>query len=473
MAKENRSATSIEEPKKKRSLRYPICIALVVILTALSFLGSLFSAGNGSIITGGKTIWQAVLDCKPLWLLSMIGMVIIGYCIEGLIMTAFCRLYTRHYHWHQGLANSAIGAFYSDVTPGATGGQPMQAYTLKKQGIEISNAASIMVMWFIIYQVALISYDVVAIVVERDVILSIRSFTLPNFHIGSWNGELPMIPLIIAGFAVNVFVILLLFVMSYSHKIHNFVMHYVVGFLGKIRVVKNPDKTRESLRVQVENFKIELKRLQSNVPFTILIYLLFLLLLGVRFSIPYFAGLALDAYGPNAGFNISMMFDASCRSAFHQMVSGLVPLPGGAGISELVYNSMFGDFYVETVHVIAQTGMTIQRSQSANVMAAQIIWRVVTFHMVLIVSSLVALLYHGKPKEDFQYANRDAFVTIQMQTFDGRKASSDSLYETRQMSKKAIMAKNGDPDALEEEEEPKPAPSPEVRISKGNRKAKP
>ena len=63
--------------------------------------------------------------------------------------------------------------------------------------------------------------------------------------------------------------------MSYSHRIHNFIMHYGVGFLAKIKILKHPDQTRESLRIQVENFKIELRRLLSNIPITITILVLF------------------------------------------------------------------------------------------------------------------------------------------------------------------------------------------------------
>ena len=277
-----------EAPSKKKNSKksYLISFLLVIVLTIGTLFLSLYSAGEGNFALGFQVIWSALSNSDPLWLLAIFGIMLASYFIEALVLVVFCRLYTRHYYFHQGLANAMIGAFYNNVTPSASGGQVMQVYTLKKQGIEISNAASIMVMWFIIYQMALISFDVIAILFEWQTIASIRSFQIPNFSLFGWDGTITLTPLIIIGFGLNIGVILMLLLMSYSHHFHNFIMHYVVGFLGKIHILKNPDKTRENLRVQVENFKIELRRLQSNVPVTIFIYLCLLLVIILRFSIP-------------------------------------------------------------------------------------------------------------------------------------------------------------------------------------------
>lgn len=426
--------------KKKTKKSYVISFSLVVILTLATLFISLYSAGEGDFLLGVKQIWNALTTCSPFYLVMIALVMIFTYCIEALVMVVFCRLYTRHYYFHQGLANSFIGAFYNNVTPGASGGQVMQVYTLKKQGIEVSNAASIMVMWFIIYQMALISFDVLAILFEWNAIASIGSFKIPNVDLFGWDGTVTLLPLIIVGFALNLGVILLLFLMSYSHHFHNFIMHYIIGFLGKIHILKNPDKTRENLRVQVENFKIELRRLQSNIPVTVFIYICLLLVLVLRFSIPYFAGLALGAFGPNEGFDIRMFFDCAFRSAFHQMITGLIPLPGSAGVSELFFNAIFNGFYVETQAVV-NGSLMITRNASSNIVAAQILWRVATYHLVVIISGLVASLYHSRPKENYTYANRQTFVNLQLDTYEERRHSVDTMFETRQLSRSAIRKK--------------------------------
>ena len=72
-------------------------------------------------------------------------------------------------------------------------------------------------------------------------------------------------------------------------------------------------------------------------------------------------------------------------------------------------------------------------------MSTQILWRIATFYFVLIASGIVAALYHSRGQgEQLPYASRQTFVDLQLQTYDQRKLSSETLYETRQLSRKAI-----------------------------------
>ena len=413
--------------KKKTSLKYLLYILIVLIVTAVSLTLSLWGHA--------QEVFDTFLKADIGMVLVMIGLVVFSYFIDGLIIFVFCRLYTRTYRYHQAIAASLVGQFYSNVTPGASGGQIMEAYTMKSQGIQISNAASIMVMWFIIFQTALIGFDVVALIVEWNTVVNVVAtidFDPWGIH---WN--LPLWPLILIGFGLNLFMIALMFAMSYSHRFHNFILHYVIGFLGKIKLVKNPDKMRENLRVQVENFKIELRRLQSNIPVVILQFILFLTLIFVRDSIPYFAGLSLNAWGPDVGFSLGEMFHASFLSSFHQMVTGLMPLPGSAGVSELFYSYLFHDFYAYlpdgSGNMFGDLGTTIA--------STQILWRTVTFHLVLLITGFVAALYRSRGQQIPINANRQTFVDLQLETFEERRQSSETMYETAQLSRKEVLAK--------------------------------
>ena len=412
-----------KEKKKKSVLRYVIYLSIVLIATGLSLMASLWGDKFNQVVTCFTYAFQTTNGW--MYMLIIAGCVALSYMVDALILLVFCRLYTRNYKYHQAVANSLIGQFYSDVTPGASGGQIMQAYTMKSQGIPVSSAASILVMWFILYQTVLIGFDLFAFGFQFNNIMSIPGIGIDIF---SWHFDIPMLPIIIFGFLLNISVILLLFLMSYSHRFHNFILHYVIGFLGKIhigklRLMKNPDKTRESLRVQVENFKIELRRLQSNIPVVILQLFLFLIMLLLRFCIPYLAGLAM---GYQETFSVGRMFEASFLSAFHQMVTGILPLPGSAGVSELFYDYLFRKFFDYNSGVIS---------------SSLILWRTATFHIVLLISGFVAAFYKSRPKESFHNAKRETFVTLQLETYDERKKSADTMYETAQLSRRAIQNK--------------------------------
>ncbi|MBQ2494033.1 MAG: flippase-like domain-containing protein, partial [Bacilli bacterium] len=244
----------------------------------------------------------------------------------------------------------------------------------------------------------------------------------------------PMWPLILIGFLLNLSVILILYLMSFSHKIHNFILHYIIGFLGKIRILKNPDKTRENLRVQVENFKIELRRLQSNIPVLIVQFLLFFGMIFLQYSLPYFCGLALHAFENSEGVQQfvfasttqASMVSASFRAALHQMVTGLIPLPGSAGVSEMFYEGLFLPFF---------------GNSGSMTTATQILWRTATFHIVLLVSGLVSAFYRSRARESFAHANHETYVNLQFATFEERKRSADTMYETAQLSRIELQKK--------------------------------
>ena len=399
--------------KKNGVLRYVLYIVIVLVATGISLFLSLYNTFDSVVAVLAGSDYR--------YMLLIVGLMAVSYCIDGLIFLVFCRLYMRNYAFHQGLATSLVGQFYSSVTPGASGGQVMQVYTMKSQGVQVSNAASIAVMWSIIYQAVLISIDIVALALDWNQVMNIEPF---RFQInGNWI-SLPITPLVIFGFLLNLSVIFVLLLMSYSHRFHNFILRYVIGFLAKIRIVKKPDQLRENLRVQVENFKIELKRLAANIPVLILQVVFFFLMIMIRSCIPYFAGFALHAWGPETSFDFFKMMDGAFMLNFHQMVTGLVPIPGAAGISEFFYNQLYFNYFDGNAGVIN---------------ASQIIWRTATFHLPLLVAGLTAALYRSRPKEGISYANRKTFVTLQLETYDERKRSSDTMYETRQFSRREIQ----------------------------------
>ena len=401
--------TENKKEKKDRSvLKFVIYIVLVLGLTAISLFAALYNDFDNVI--------AALTGADPWWLLLIFGLVLLSYAIDSLVILIFCRLYTRQYGYGRASAVMAVGAFYNCVTPAASGEQVMQVYCLRKQGISTSNAASIMVMWFIIYQVALIVFDVIAIAVEWN--------TVAGLTVNIFDFEFTMVPLIVIGFLVNIGVTGLIFLMSNSHHFHNFITVTCVGLLGKMKILKNPERTRESLRVQVENFKIELRRLLANIPVTVLVFLLFIINFFIRFSLPYFCGLALDVM-PQDSNGVMAFFDASFLSAFHQMVTGLIPTPGTAGVSELFFVYVFRDYYSAT--------------NSAAIPACQILWRFATYHVVLVASGIVVAFYRGKGTTSFRYANRQTFVNLQLETYVERKKQVETLYQTIQLSRKSIV----------------------------------
>ena len=421
------------KPKPKRTLlKYFLNIFIILVATGLAIFFSVYQ--------NFTEIINQLASCNYLWILVIIGIMIMISLLKGLQYFCFARLYTRKYKYHQGLVIDQIGIFYNAVTPGASGGQILQAYTFKKQGIPISSAVSIMAMWSIVFQSVLILYGVASFIFKYDFINSIGSVP---FDIGGWKFSIDIWPLTILGFLLNLSVILIVLLMGYWRGFHNFVMGPCINLFSKLRIVKNPDKARENLRIQVENFKIELRRLLTNIPFLILITVLIFIAMTIRFSVPYFVGLALGNQSQVATF-----WDSVFLCNYHQMVTGLIPIPGSAGVSEYFFSKLFynadsavsGFFYAP-----ATGGLTAEQASYSMCMTALLLWRSLTFIIPLFVAGIVTAFYRPRSKElpirDGELPGRHTFVNLQNETYIERKTEVEMLEHTQELTREAIKKK--------------------------------
>ena len=436
------------KPKNKKSaIKYALNISLVLIATGLA----IFFA----IKDDASEIWKTLKTADYRYLLVIVGMMIGCIMVRSFILFCFAHLFTRKYHFHQAIAVDQIGQFYNAITPGASGGQIMQAYTYKKQGVQVSSAVSILAMYSIVYQIILIIFGTTSFIVKYDFITALGSIPT-NISINDVPINLPIWPLTIVGFLLNVGVIAIVFLMGYWHGFHNFIMGPVISFLSKIKIVKNPDKQRENLRIQVENFKLEFRRLSTNIPFLLLVVISFTAYMILKFSIPFFVGKALGNQSPAASF-----WDCIFLSNYHQMITGLIPIPGSAGVSEFVFYNLFtnstdwktGFFCVfdELNEVDGDATKTLARS-------ALLVWRSSTFVIPILIGGFVAAFYRSSPKNEVHaedIPNRQTFYSLQKETYIARSEEVNSLVETSRLSREAILDKLNPKKQAEKKKAPK------------------
>ena len=423
-----------KEKKKKSVLKYILNITLILTATGLAVFFAL--RGNAD------KIFDSLSKADVKFMLVVLGLMLGCILIRSFILFCFAHLFTRKYHLHQAIAVDQIGEFYNAITPGASGGQIMQAYTYKKQGVQIASAVSILAMYSIVYQVVLIVFGTVSFIAKYDFISSL-GYIETAIKINDVPLNLPIWPLTILGFILNVGVIAVVFLMGYWHGFHNFIMGPVIGLLAKIKIVKHPNRMRENLRIQVENFKIEFRRLSTNVPFLILVVLSFTVYMLTKFSIPFFVGKALGNQNADASF-----WDCIFLSNYHQMITGLIPIPGSAGVSEFVFYNLFmneRDLTAGFFIVYDAAGVPDLEATSTLCRSALLVWRSSTFVIPITIGGLVTAFYRSSPKNDAtiqgEMPNRQTFFSLQQATFVERSTEVDALVETSKLSRDAILEK--------------------------------
>jgi len=392
--------------RKKVHKRYILNIVLVLLLTG----GVLYFNLSKNL----AEVIDAMVNVDYRYILIAIGIVIFTFLLEGVILFILARLYTTRFTLGKGMANAMIGIFYNNVTPGHSGGQFAQAYTFKKQGLEISSAASILVMHFLLNQMALVTWGLLAVIFKmKDFITKIQPITM--FGI-----DFPTISLAIFGFSLNFLVIISIFFLAYSKFVHDILINGSINILGKLRIIKHPDVVKSNLQAQIENFRIELRRLQSNIPVTVVLFLLFMFRYLIIYSLPMIVAMSFPTITING-----TMWDGIFMTSYLFVITNLAPLPGSAGVSELFFSHLFQSIF----------------GSYAATLAPQLVWRSITFYLTLIVSGFASAFYRSAPQEDNFTSDRRTFVELQKSTYAIRKLSSDTMWETSQLSRKEVEKK--------------------------------
>lgn len=396
------SKLEIKDKKTSASRKYKVNL-FIIFLVAITFtLFTLLNEDNLTLVIGAfsqANLWMIA------FILLMMGLIVF---FEGLILFILARLYTTRYNMGRAINNFFIGAFFSNITPSGTGGQFAQAYAFSKQGIDIANAASILVMHFLISQLAQVAYGFIALVFRLEVFLSITQ------TVNIFNVQIPIIYVSLIGFIINFLVIFFIFSLAKYKFLLNIFVNGMSSLLGKLRIIKDPIKTKTDLLNQIDNFRIETKRLQSNTPVTLVLFFLFFIRMTISNAIPYLSAMAL----PTIDLSQSTIVDGIFMAAFLNGIIYFAPLPGSVGFSEFFFSFLFQSLF----------------GGYAQTIAPQLIWRGFTFYLTLIIGGISVVAFRIGNKDQNITQGREAFVELQKSTIEIRRKTSEIMFSTGGLS---------------------------------------
>ena len=251
------------------------------------------------------------------------------------------------------LFTSLAGQYYSNITPGASGGQPMQIYYLHKENVPTGVATSSIVMRFVCYQLMLSVIGTVLWIIYRP-------FVAQQTGNGQW--------ILIVGYVYNLIMVTLVITLALWK---NLVLRLVdFGIRLARRWIRHPEETRERLHRQVESFHGSVMAYRDR-PLDFLIQLLIGgLQLMCLMSIVYFIyrGMNLDEYG---------YWPVVTMSVMEYLAAAYTPLPGASGAQEGVFSMYFDRIFPNSMGF-----------------AALLLWRFFTYYISIMIG-FVAVLVHG------------------------------------------------------------------------------
>lgn len=307
-----------------------------------------------------KTLTSANLS----WILMAVFCFFVALGFEARAYQEIIQGYQHDYSFKKSYKMLLITKFFNGITPFSSGGQPMQVYMLKKDGVRLTKATNIIIQNFIIYQLALVTLGIIAITTNHY----LKIFT-----------EVTLLKqLVTVGFLINILVMLGLVVISFSSKFNHFIVKRVISILHKLKLIKNKEEKLEKWKEKVDDFHEGTEYLKNNKKLCIRAFIYNMIYLLLTYLMPYFV-----IIGLNNGLPIGVTpIKVICASAYVLLMGSFVPIPGASGGIEFGYFKFFGNFI---------TGSLLK--------ASLLIWRTISYYVPMIIGGILFNINTKKEEE--------------------------------------------------------------------------
>ena len=287
------------------------------------------------------------------WIIIALLCFFVGIGFEAKAYQEIIQGYEYEYTFKKSYRMLLITKFFNGITPFSSGGQPMQIYMLKKDGIRLTKATNIIIQNFIIYQAALVIFGIIAILINN----SLKLFTEVNL----------LKQLVTIGFLINTLVMVGLVVISFSSKFNHFIVNKSISILSKFKLVKDKEKTLAKWREKVDDFNEGAEYLKKNKMLCFRTFIYNMIYLTLNYVMPYFVILALASTSTDA-----TPLKTICASAYVLIMGSFVPIPGASGGIEYGYLRFFGNFITGTL-----------------LKASLLIWRTISYYLPMLVGGVL------------------------------------------------------------------------------------
>ncbi len=234
----------------------------------------------------------------------------------------------------------ASGIFFGNLTPMMMGSTPAQIYRLTKAGQNVGEAGATQFTRFIVYQFGLVAWGAILLLAR-----------MPFF--AERYGDMTL--LCVFSFGGHCCILLGIFAVALMPKTVTRVARWIINILERIGISPaRIEKWRGFVDGEIYSFSEKFKRSAGHFKSMLLTVVITMLQLAFFYLVPYYLMLAFGHHDVD-------FFSVMAASAFVQLLSSAVPLPGGTGGAEGGFALFLGHFY------------------GSAATAGYLLWRLITF----------------------------------------------------------------------------------------------
>lgn len=347
----------------KSGKRNLLSIALILLSVAVVLM---IAFSNQELASA----WDTIGRLDPVWLLGIFLCWGAYTVFDG--MNYWCYLCRQGFSisFFRCVHVALIGFYYSNITPSAAGGQPMQVNSMRKAGIPVGYGTMAVTIRFIANQFIISMMSLVLFTANKDFVFSQLGNVMWIIRIG-W----------LINFAAVPVVILAAFMRGW---IQGFAV-WIIDRLFSVRLIKNRDIAISKVTEVLDTYQTALRAVIRS-PFQIFIQLLCsaFSLLGLTGSVIF----VYHAFGMT-GTSWMQILTISCLLF---VSASYTPLPGASGAQE-------GGFLVYYKNVFTD----------GTIGLALLVWRFFTFYLFLItgVFTVIAEKMFRKKSRNSEYSREE------------------------------------------------------------------
>lgn len=327
---------------KKRIWKYILNVFLFIFLIYLTFS---FLLRNEDI----DELYATIGSAKPQFVLIGLLCMVLYYLFESINMRRTLCALGEKCTIMDAMKYSLIGAFFSAITPAASGGQPMQIIFMHRDGIKVSSSTPALLYNLLSFQVITITMELVA-----------AAFLHEYMDAG-------IIALFIVGAILNFSSLVLIIIGMTSKKLSSWLVKVAAKTLKLFRV-KNYEKKEASMMEALENYHESAKLIREDRRILVKQLSTSLVQQIVYYTIPF---LVLLAFGLPSQSYLLML---GLQSIVFGSVSG-IPSPGAVGVSEGAFQSIFKPIFTENF-----------------INSAMVLHRLISFYIPVSICAIVVLV---------------------------------------------------------------------------------
>lgn len=280
-------------------------------------------------VLGGEDvglILDTMSSADPFWLACGTGCVVLFIYGESAILHYLFRTLKISTGRLVCFLYSGIGFFFSCITPSASGGQPAQVYYMRKDNIPVPVATVVLLVVTIAYKSVLVLLGIYLMLFQQRYLQHYLAGVLPIFYLGL------VLNVICCGA-----MLVLLFHTTLAHRIVNKCLD-LAGRFGGGRYAARLERLRYRLSFTMEHYADAAAYLNQHRMVLFRVLAITCLQRIALFLTTYFVYRSF-------GLSEKTWFEIMILQASISIAVDMLPLPGGMGISEHLFLSIFGAIF--------------------------------------------------------------------------------------------------------------------------------